>query len=90
MTLTADYMTFSGRIQPFSRSAMGFSASPLQRMTFETTVAFMRDSLIHGDDDYLASPSSRLVVGGLLRGGTGIFDLILPKHEALGSFKKSC
>ncbi|VDM98739.1 unnamed protein product [Thelazia callipaeda] len=91
LTLTADYMTFTGRIQPFTRGAMGFSTSPLQQMTFETTVAFMRDALINGShfvcidssffdtfrhDDYLASPSSRLVIGGLLRSGTGIFDLM--------------
>ncbi|VDK70924.1 unnamed protein product [Onchocerca ochengi] len=79
LTLAADYMTFTGRIQPFSRGAMSLSTSPLQRMTFETTIAFMRDALINGDHDYLVSPSSRLVIGGLLRGGTGIFDLMLPK-----------
>uniref|UniRef100_A0A1I8EX00 DNA-directed RNA polymerase subunit n=1 Tax=Wuchereria bancrofti TaxID=6293 RepID=A0A1I8EX00_WUCBA len=89
LTLAADYMTFTGRIQPFSRSAMSLSASPLQRMTFETTIAFMRDALINGDDDHLMSPSSRLVVGGLLRGGTGIFDVMLPKLNILTVCNKS-
>uniref|UniRef100_A0A158Q757 DNA-directed RNA polymerase subunit n=1 Tax=Elaeophora elaphi TaxID=1147741 RepID=A0A158Q757_9BILA len=89
LTLAADYMTFTGRIQPFSRSAMSSSASPLQRMTFETTIAFMRDALINGDDDYLMSPSSRLVIGGLLRGGTGIFDLMLPKLNILTACSSS-
>ncbi|CAG9539394.1 unnamed protein product [Cercopithifilaria johnstoni] len=89
LTLTADYMTFTGKIQPFSRSAMSSSASPFQRMTFETTIAFMRDALINGDDDYLMSPSSRLVIGGLLRGGTGIFDLMLPKLNILAACSKS-
>uniref|UniRef100_A0A915BG80 DNA-directed RNA polymerase n=1 Tax=Parascaris univalens TaxID=6257 RepID=A0A915BG80_PARUN len=42
LTLTADYMTFTGRIQPFSRGAMASSASPLQKMTFETTFSFLR------------------------------------------------
>ncbi|EFO26842.2 hypothetical protein LOAG_01639 [Loa loa] len=88
LTLAADYMTFTGRIQPFSRGAMSLSTSPLQRMTFETTVAFMRDALINGDDDYLMSPSSRLVVGGLLRGGTGIFDVMLSKLNILTAHNK--
>ncbi|KAM3719071.1 DNA-directed RNA polymerase I subunit [Dirofilaria immitis] len=73
LTLAADYMTFTGRIQPFSRGAMSLSTSPLQRMTFETTIAFMRDALINGDNDHLMSPSSRLVIGGLLRAGTATF-----------------
>lgn len=47
-------MTFTGRIQPFSRGAMSLSASPLQRMTFETTIAFMRDALISGWISYLS------------------------------------
>uniref|UniRef100_A0A915PTK2 DNA-directed RNA polymerase subunit n=1 Tax=Setaria digitata TaxID=48799 RepID=A0A915PTK2_9BILA len=89
LTLAADYMTFTGIIQPFSRGAMSFSASPLQRMTFETTIAFMRDALINGDDDCLMSPSSRLVVGGLLRAGTGIFDLMLPNLNTLAASRKA-
>ncbi|VDK70223.1 unnamed protein product [Litomosoides sigmodontis] len=89
LTLAADYMTFTGRIQPFSRNAMSSSASPFQRMTFETTIAFMRDALINGDNDHLISPSSRLVIGGLLRGGTGIFDLVLPKLNILATCGKS-
>lgn len=48
LTLTADYMTFTGRIQPLSRGAMASSASPLQKMTFETTFSFLRDALVNG------------------------------------------
>ena len=48
LSLTADYMTFTGSIAPFNRVAMASSASPLQKMTFETTVAFLRDSLLNG------------------------------------------
>ena len=48
LSLTADYMTFTGAIAPFNRISMASAASPLQKMTFETTIAFLRDSLIHG------------------------------------------
>ncbi|KAI1705505.1 RNA polymerase rpb1, domain 5 domain-containing protein [Ditylenchus destructor] len=76
LSLTADYMTFTGEVQPFSRGAMAHCASPLQRMTFETTVTFMRDSIINGEADSLISPSARLVTGQLQRTGTGSFDLL--------------
>ncbi|MFH4983311.1 hypothetical protein AB6A40_010020 [Gnathostoma spinigerum] len=84
LTLTADYMTFTGAVLPFSRGAMSSSASPLQRMTFETTVGFMREALVHGESDFLSSPSARLVVGGLLNSGTSIFDLLVPNSYSLG------
>ncbi|VDK55122.1 unnamed protein product [Anisakis simplex] len=85
LTLTADYMTFTGQIQPFSRAAISSSASPLQKMTFETTVAFLKDAIVNGEDDYLSSPSARIVSGELLRGGTGAFDLLMPYSYTLSS-----
>lgn len=48
LSLTSDYMTFTGKVQPFSRGAMSNSVSPIQKMTFETTVSFMRESIING------------------------------------------
>uniref|UniRef100_A0A914VLZ9 DNA-directed RNA polymerase subunit n=1 Tax=Plectus sambesii TaxID=2011161 RepID=A0A914VLZ9_9BILA len=88
LTLTADYMTFTGQIQPFSRMYMATSASPLQKMTFETTTNFMRDALVSGQDDHLMSPSARIVMGQLIRGGTGAFDLLMPMRTALGQTEK--
>uniref|UniRef100_A0A0N5AWC2 DNA-directed RNA polymerase subunit n=1 Tax=Syphacia muris TaxID=451379 RepID=A0A0N5AWC2_9BILA len=84
LTLTADYMTFTGKIQPFNRGAMSTSPSPLQRMTFETTISFMREAIVNSEIDYLESPSARIVVGGLLHGGTGAFDLLVPSSYFLG------
>lgn len=77
LSLTADYMTFTGQIAPFNRGAMSSSSSPLQKMTFETTMAFMKEALLHGEEDTLTSPSARLVMGCLARGGTGAFDLLM-------------
>uniref|UniRef100_A0A915EJW8 DNA-directed RNA polymerase subunit n=1 Tax=Ditylenchus dipsaci TaxID=166011 RepID=A0A915EJW8_9BILA len=89
LSLTADYMTFTGQVQPFSRGAMAHSASTLQRMTFETTVAFMRDSIINGEDDDLFSPSARLVTGQLQRTGTGAFDLLADPRYIAGMDRHS-
>lgn len=48
LTLVADHMTNTGSIQPFSRNAMAINASPLQKMTYETTLKFMRDAIVRG------------------------------------------
>ncbi|CAB3411186.1 unnamed protein product [Caenorhabditis bovis] len=80
LSLTADYMTFTGKIEPFNRGAMSSSSSLLQKMTFETTMAFLRDALLQGEEDSVTSPSSRLVLGALQRGGTGAFDLLLDQN----------
>jgi DNA-directed RNA polymerase I subunit RPA1 len=40
LSLTADYMTFTGAMQPFSRGAMSDSPSPLQKMVFFLLIIF--------------------------------------------------
>ncbi|KAI6183947.1 DNA-directed RNA polymerase subunit [Aphelenchoides bicaudatus] len=77
LTLVADHMTNTGSIQPFSRGAMNINASPLQKMTYETTLKFMRDAIVRDDIDYLDSPSARLVTGQTVQSGTGYFDLLM-------------
>lgn len=76
LSLTADYMTFTGAISPFNRSAMSYTPSPLQRITYETSLGFLSSSLISSSVDTLQSPSSKLVVGQLMKSGTGSFDLV--------------
>ena len=49
--------------------------SPLQQMTFETAIGFLRSATLGGKCDTLDSPSSRLVVGKPCHGGTGTFDV---------------
>uniref|UniRef100_A0A0N4ZQL0 DNA-directed RNA polymerase subunit n=1 Tax=Parastrongyloides trichosuri TaxID=131310 RepID=A0A0N4ZQL0_PARTI len=76
LSLTADYMTFTGAISPFNRMAMTSTPSTLQRITYETSMGFLTSSLINGGTDTLESPSAKLVVGQLMRSGTGTFDLV--------------
>ncbi|CDW59301.1 hypothetical protein TTRE_0000763301 [Trichuris trichiura] len=56
------------------------SISPLQKMTFETTMAFMKDAILNNSEDILRTPSSGLVVGRLPRIGTGCFDILYPLY----------
>nr|XP_054764131.1 DNA-directed RNA polymerase I subunit RPA1-like [Lytechinus pictus] len=78
LSLVADYMTFEGVYRPFNRIGLESNASPLQKMTFESCMKFLREATIQGAKDNLQSPSARLVVGRVVNGGTGCFDLIQP------------
>lgn len=83
LTLIADYMTFSGTYRPFNRIGIESSASPLQQMSFETVVSFLREATLCGKHDDLTNPSARLVVGKPAAVGTGLFGL----RNQLKSFK---
>ena len=41
-------MTFEGEYKAFNRLAMESNASPLQKMTFETTMHFLKQATITG------------------------------------------
>ncbi|XP_048459016.1 DNA-directed RNA polymerase I subunit RPA1 [Rhincodon typus] len=78
LSLVADYMCFDGSYKPFNRIGMQSSSSPLQQMTFETSYKFLKHAAMLGSHDELKSPSACLVVGKVVRGGTGLFDLKQP------------
>ncbi|KAG1450609.1 hypothetical protein G6F46_007887 [Rhizopus delemar] len=78
LTLIADYMTFEGGYKPFSRIGIGSNVSPFVKMSFESTCKFLTEATLHGDFDSLDSPSSRIVVGRVVEGGTGSFDVLQP------------
>lgn len=75
LNLIGDYMTRNGGFSPFNRMGLRGNVSPFTKMSFETTLAFLKDALLEGDWDDLSTPSSRLVMGRLGRVGTGAFDI---------------
>ena len=77
LSLIADFMTRAGGLAPFSRTGLRASTSPFAKMSFETTVAFLRDALLDGDWDDLQGPSARIVLGKVSRVGTGAFDVLM-------------
>ncbi|XP_021439203.1 DNA-directed RNA polymerase I subunit RPA1 [Oncorhynchus mykiss] len=78
LSLVADYMCFEGVYKPLNRFAIQSNSSPLQQMTFETSYKFLKQATMLGSHDKLVSPSACLVVGKVVKGGTGIFDLKQP------------
>lgn len=78
LSLVADYMCFEGVYKPLNRFGIQSNSSPLQQMTFETSFKFLKQATMLGSYDKLSSPSACLVVGKVVKGGTGIFDLKQP------------
>jgi DNA-directed RNA polymerase I subunit RPA1 len=79
LNLIGDVMTHSGGFRAFNRNGLVLdSSSPLAKMSFETTVGFLRDAVLEGDYDNLRNPSSRIVVGRVGSVGTGGFDVLAP------------
>uniref|UniRef100_A0A673NKL2 DNA-directed RNA polymerase n=1 Tax=Sinocyclocheilus rhinocerous TaxID=307959 RepID=A0A673NKL2_9TELE len=78
LSLVADYMCFEGVYKPLNRFGIQSNSSPLQQMTFETSYKFLKQATMLGSYDRLSSPSACLVVGKVVKGGTGLFDLKQP------------
>ncbi|KAJ3120697.1 hypothetical protein HK100_012688 [Physocladia obscura] len=75
LSLIADYMTYEGGYKAFNRIGMNSNPSPFAQMSFETTAKFLTTATVSGDVDTLESPSARIVLGQVVRGGTGAFDV---------------
>uniref|UniRef100_A0A8D2KPH9 DNA-directed RNA polymerase subunit n=1 Tax=Urocitellus parryii TaxID=9999 RepID=A0A8D2KPH9_UROPR len=78
LSLVADYMCFEGVYKPLNRFGIQSNSSPLQQMTFETSFQFLKQATMMGSHDELRSPSACLVVGKVVKGGTGLFELKQP------------
>lgn len=78
LNLIGDMMTKGGAFSAFNRTGLKGAVSPFMKMSFETTVGFLRDAVLEGDWDDLKSPSARIVVGRAGRMGTGAFDVLMP------------
>ncbi len=76
LNLIADFMTRGGGFSPFNRNGLQGSVSPFMKMSFETTVGFLKDAVMDGDWDDLRSPSARIVIGRTSKVGTGAFDVM--------------
>lgn len=76
LLLIADYMTSDGTFQPMSRRGMESSASPLQQLSFESALQFLKVATVQGRSDDIDSPSSCLMMGMPCKSGTGAFSLV--------------
>jgi len=77
LSLIADYMSQGGGLRAFSRLGMTNSTSPLQQMSFETTMEFLTKACQDNISDTVMSPAGSLVVGAAPLVGTGMVDLLM-------------
>ncbi|OTB01559.1 hypothetical protein M426DRAFT_14309 [Hypoxylon sp. CI-4A] len=84
LNLIGDYMTRNGGFTPFNRIGLKGNVSPFTKMSFETTLSFLKDAVLDGDWDDLSTPSSRIVMGRLGKIGTGAFDVLTKAHPKNG------
>ena len=73
--LIADYMTHEGGYKPLNRAGIESCASPLLKMSFETTMNFLNQATLHGQQDNLRTPSASIILGKPPTCGTGAFEL---------------
>lgn len=90
LNLIGDFMTRSGGFKGFNRLSLTSNTSPFMKMSFETTVGFLKEAVAQGESDELRNPSARIVVGRLGKMGTGMVDVLVPinngeQNEELGS-----
>ena len=81
LSLIADVMTRGGGFAPFNRMGLKSSVSPFMKMSFETTLGFLKDAVLENDWDDLKNPSARIVMGKVSRVGTGGFDVLMPAEQ---------
>ena len=55
LSLIADYMTFEGRYKAFNRMGLDSNPSPLQKMSFETTMSFLKSATLQGKEAALST-----------------------------------
>ncbi|KAI1260807.1 beta and beta-prime subunits of DNA dependent RNA-polymerase [Xylariaceae sp. FL1019] len=84
LNLIGDYMTRNGGFTPFNRNGLKGNVSPFTKMSFETTLSFLKDAVLDGDWDDLNTPSGRIVMGRLGKIGTGAFDVLTKVHPKNG------
>jgi DNA-directed RNA polymerase beta' subunit len=78
VTMIVDQMTATGTINSIDRHGMNKSDSdPLSRASFEKTVEQLLIASVYGETDYMKGISSRVMVGAVIKGGTGYCELEL-------------
>ena len=73
--LIADYMTHEGGYKPLNRAGIEACASPLLKMSFETTMHFLNSATLHNEPDSVSTPSASIILGKPPKTGTGSFEL---------------
>lgn len=80
--ILADAITHMGGLIAVNRhGANKLDTDPFSRASFEKTVEQLLAAAAFGESDHIRSVSARIMVGSLINGGTGCFDLLLDHNK---------
>ncbi|ARF09013.1 DNA-directed RNA polymerase subunit alpha [Catovirus CTV1] len=78
LSVLVDLMTSNGYLTSIDRHGMNKSdVDPFSRASFEKTVDQLVTAAVFGEVDHMKGVSSRIMAGLVIKGGTGMCDLIL-------------
>ena len=78
LTVLVDLMTHTGDITSIDRHGIGkLDVDPMTQASFERTMDHFIDASLFNKKDRMRSVSSRIMVGRVIPGGTGYFDILL-------------
>lgn len=78
LSILVDMMTYNGHLTSIDRHGMNKSETdPLSRASFEKTVDQLLQAAVFGEVDNMKGVSSRIMAGLVIKGGTGLCDIIL-------------
>ena len=82
MSVLIDMMTHTGFIISIDRHGLGkVDSDPISRASFEKTMDHFIDAAIFNEKDHVNSVSSRIMLGRVIPGGTGAFELLLDTNK---------
>jgi hypothetical protein len=86
MSVLIDMMTHTGNIISIDRHGLSkIDSEPLSRASFEKTMDHFVNAAIFNEVDNIQSVSSRVMIGRVIPGGTGSFDLLLDTNKLINS-----
>ncbi len=78
LSLLIDQMCHTGEITSMDRHGLSkIDMDPIARASFEKTMDHFVNAALFNEKDQMKSVSSRIAIGRVISGGTGVFDLLL-------------
>jgi DNA-directed RNA polymerase beta' subunit len=82
MSVLIDMMTHNGLITSIDRHGLSkVDSDPLAKASFEKTMDHFINASIFNEKDSMKSVSSRVMLGKVINGGTGAFDILLDTNK---------
>ena len=86
LALLVDFMTHTGDITSIDRHGLGkLDIDPMSKASFEKTMEHFINAAVFNEQDHLKSVSSKIMVGQVIPGGTGAFDISLDTQKLINS-----